>query len=274
MKNKKNKAVPETGSADKSPQQESSLKKNFWKISKTAGIVLAIVIFGFVALVTSIIVMVHTSNLRASRAEYDLLREIAGEVEAGAAEAGTLHLSALDREMLDINPDYVAWLKIDGTGIDYPVVRGSDNEKYLNISFSGEENIAGALFMDYRITGDLLADRAGERIPHIIIYGHNLQQGGMFTGLRSFLSERFLEENNIITLIVNDQIIEYEIFSARVSSIEDYAYFLNFDESHQFPRFANRIDAPLAATQIITLSTCTRGGSDDARIIIQGYRLG
>jgi len=273
MATKKKKTATESKPAPEAPEKQSSLKKNFWKLSKTAGIILAIVIFGLVALVTSIIVMVHTSNLRASRAEYDYLREIAGDAEAGAADPGMSHLSALDREMLQINPDYVAWLRIDGTSIDYPVVRGSDNDKYLNISFSGEENIAGAIFMDYRITGDLTADRAGERIPHIIIYGHNLQQGGMFTDLRSFLAAQFLEDNNIITLTVNDQTIRYEIFSARLSSIEDHAYFLNFEESHQFPRFADRIDAPLAATQIITLSTCTRGGSDDARLIVQGYRI-
>jgi len=254
--------------------KKSDEKKNFWRFTKTSAIILAIVIFGLVALVTSIIVMVHANNLRASRAEYDYLRELAGDTEAGAAEAGTQYLSELDREMLQINPDYVCWIRINGTDIDHPVVRGSDNERYLNTSFSGDDNIAGALFMDYRITGDLHADRIGELIPHIIIYGHNLQRGGMFTSLRDFLVSEFLENNNIITLIVNDQVIEYEIFSARLSSIDDNAYFLNFEESHQFPRFANRIDAPLVATQIITLSTCTRGGSDDARIIVQGYRLG
>jgi len=274
MINKDKKTAPKTIPADGSSDDKENSKKDFWKFSKTAAIILAIVIFGVVALVTSIIVMVHARNLRASKAEYDYLRELAGETEAGAAEPGTRNLSELENEMLQINPDYICWIRIEGTDIDYPVVRGSDNERYLNVSFTGEENIAGAIFMDYRITGDLLADRAGERIPHIIIYGHNLQRGGMFTNLRNYLSDQFLENNNKITLIVNDQVIEYEIFSARLSSIEDNAYFLNFDESHQFPRFANRIDAPLVATQIITLSTCTRGGSDDARIIVQGYRLG
>ena len=71
MKNKNKITAPVPEPDGETPEKNNDIKKKFWKISKTAGIITAIVIFGFVALVTSIIVMVHTSNLRASRAEYD-----------------------------------------------------------------------------------------------------------------------------------------------------------------------------------------------------------
>jgi len=246
-------------------KKQKSSKNPFRNISKTTALTIAIVIFGGIALFTAIIVVAHNNNIRNSRVEYEQLRELAGDIEEGEAGHGTVQLSALDLEMLQINPDYIGWLRIDGTNIDYPVVRGTDNDKYLNTSFSGEDSKAGAIFMDYRNFGD--------PIPHIIIYGHNLQQGGMFTDLRSFLFEQFLNEHNIITLIINDEIMEFEIFSARLTDIEDPAYYLDFSEPRNFPRFADKIEAPLQATQIITLSTCTRGGSDDRRIVVQGYRL-
>jgi len=274
--------------ADESTEEPDINKKNtfgrFQKVSKTAALIVAIIICGSIALFLTLMVMGNACNIRASRIEYDSLREIADDYEASRAEyehlreiagenIGMAYTSAFDEEMRRINPDYICWIRIDGTGIDYPVVRGSDNERYLKTSFSGEEKIAGTIFMDYRNVGEFLTYKSGESLQHIIIYGHNLQRGGMFTDLRKFLNAQFLEENNIITLTANDRTVEFEIFSARLSDVNDPAYFLNFDASHSFPRFANRIDAPLIATQIITLSTCVSGGSDDARVIVQGYRL-
>jgi sortase B len=242
-----------------------SLKGTFRKVSLTAVLVIGIIIFSCLAIVTAIVVMAHTSDIKASAAEYDYLRAIAGEVEIEYDEQGEAQLSALDKEMRAINPDYVYWIHIEGTNIDYPVVRGDDNIKYLDTTFNGEKYKAGALFMDYR--------NVGESMPNIIIYGHLLSSGGMFTELHKFLDDEFLENNSIITLIINGKNVEFEIFSARRTDIRDPAYFLNFNASHSFPRFANRIDAPLRATQIITLSTCVSGNNDDERLVVQGYRL-
>jgi len=272
----KRKAPVEASEVIAETEGSSTKKKGIFNIfrnlSVKAGLIIAIFIFGSVALITTLVVVVHMSNLRASSAEYDSLREIAGDIEVTDDFDGQF-LSALDEEMLQINPDYICWIRIDGTNIDYPVVRGSDNDRYLKTSFSGDYNIAGAIFMDYRNIGNLFSQSIKDALPHIIVYGHNLQQGGMFTDLRRFLSNQFLETNNIITLIVNDNAIEYRIFSARLSDIEDPAYYLDFSTQRNFNRFADKIDAPLAATQILTLSTCVSGGSDDSRIIVQAYRI-
>jgi len=275
MANKREKSGESSVKTAESINNKSSSKDSFRRVSKTAALIIAILICGGIALFTTIIVVAHLNSIRASQAEYDQLREIAGDIEAepGVDGTGTTHLGALDVEMLQINPDYVGWIRIEGTDIDYPVVRGDDNEKYLHTSFYGEENITGAVFMDYRNVGDLTTHKIGDSLPHIIIYGHNLQQGGMFSDLRRLLNKQFFEEHRIITLIVNDKEIEFEIFSARRTDINDPAYNLNLDNPRLFARFADRIDAPLTATQIITLSTCIRGGSDDSRIVVQGYRL-
>ena len=253
--------------------QEGSSKRSIRNVSKMAVLITGIVVFGSIALFTSIIVMANTRSIKASNAEYNYLREVADELDAeGSGGYNGTKLSALDEEMLQINQDYVCWIRISGTNIDYPVVRGYDNKTYINTSFYGEENITGAIFMDYRVVGDYVTYTYGESLPHIIIYGHNLQQGTMFSQLHKLRNEQFLAENNVITLIVHDQTVNFEIFSVRLSSIEDPAYFLDFDASNSFPRFANRIDAPLKAAQIITLSTCAKGGNDSARLIVQGYR--
>lgn len=76
-----------------------------------------------------------------------------------------------------INPDIVAWLRIEAAGIDYPVVQGTDNEHYLHYTFRGEASIAGSIFMDYRNTPDFSDEK-------VILYGHNMRDGSMFAKLK------------------------------------------------------------------------------------------
>ena len=54
-----------------------------------------------------------------------------------------------------INSDCVAWIRIDGTEIDYPVVQGHDNSFYLKHLFGGKWNGAGCIFLDSRVNPDL-----------------------------------------------------------------------------------------------------------------------
>ena len=89
---------------------------------------------------------------------------------------------------------------------------------------------------------------------------------------KDFLDEDFLAENDTITLLVGNEVLTFTIFSARLTDVTDYAYFLDFGAPRAFFDFADRQGAPLRASQIITLSTCTNCRNDDARLIVQGYR--
>jgi len=239
-------------------------KSPFSKASTTVILILGILVFGGVAAFTALAVISHTGELKASADEYAYLRGLAGDIEHSFDSDGVIELSALDNQMRNENPDYVCWIRIDGTNIDYPVVRGENNDKYLNTTFQGGENKAGAIFMDYR--------NVGEHMPHIIIYGHNLQQGGMFTDLKKYTNSSFLEANNKIILIVNGHEVEFEIFAGRKTDVNDPAYNLNLFTQRNFGRYANKIEAPLRASQILTLSTCVSEGDDEARIVVQAWR--
>lgn len=138
-------------------------------------ILAAAVVTTICALVLAFIVVPHVSDLRALRREM----------------ASLPNLSPFDVYWKETNPHYVGWLRIDGTIVDFPVVRGNDNVRYLTTTFRGEENIAGAIFMDYRNT-DLYA-------PHIIIYGHQAQDEArnplMFGALHRFIDEQHKAAN-------------------------------------------------------------------------------
>ena len=85
------------------------------------------------------------------------------------------------------NPDFIAWLRIPGTNVDYPVVQTDDPDDYLNHTFSGKQSVVGTLFSladaDYKAPG-----------RNIAVYGHHLRSSGekMFTSLMRYKNPDFL----------------------------------------------------------------------------------
>ena len=50
-------------------------------------------------------------------------------------------------ELIALNPDTRAWLTIDDTHIDYPVVQGEDDMEYINTDVFGEFALSGSIFL-------------------------------------------------------------------------------------------------------------------------------
>ena len=73
-----------------------------------------------------------------------------------------------------INPDIVGWIKVPGTRIDYPVLRGSRWNEYLHKDYKGESSYAGSIFIQ---PGASFGDK------HLILYGHNMRTRSMFGSL-------------------------------------------------------------------------------------------
>lgn len=94
-----------------------------------------------------------------------------------------------------ITDDMVAWITIDDTNIDYPVMQGDNNMKYLNIDPYGEYSLSGSIFLDSRNSADFTDD-------YSILYGHHMEYGKMFGALDDFLSMDYLKSHSTGTLIV------------------------------------------------------------------------
>ena len=82
------------------------------------------------------------------------------------------------------NSDAIAWIKVNGTDIDFPVVKGTDNSYYLTHNFDKEKNKAGWIFADYR-------NKFDGTDKNIIIYGHNMKNGSMFASLKDVIKEEW-----------------------------------------------------------------------------------
>ena len=82
------------------------------------------------------------------------------------------------------NADFVGWIKIADTRIDYPVMQTKDDpEYYLRKAYDGTYDIHGTPFLDSRC--DLRA------ADNYIIYGHHMRDGTMFADLMKFTDADF-----------------------------------------------------------------------------------
>lgn len=174
------------------------------------------------------------------------------------------------------NSDTVCYLKVNGTKIDYVVVKGEDNNYYLNHNFNKEYNSAGWIFMDYH--NNLVDDR------NIVIYGHNMRDGSMFGSLDSTLKKEWQEDKNNqkIMLVKEDGTYYYQVFSTYTIEPEEYYIKTDFSFNDNFYFFIKELksrsnyDYNVEVNEndkILTLSSCTNSGKNrvvlHAKLIIE-----
>lgn len=174
-------------------------------------------------------------------------------------------------ELKKQNDDIVAYIKINNTNIDYPVVKSNDNEYYLEHNLKKQKNLLGWIFADYKnkITA---ADK------NIVLYGHNARDGSMFASLNNLFKKDF-DKDTTILLITPSDTYKYKIFS--IYKIKPEAYYINTEfKDSEFKIFINTIknrsqvkyDIDINdAKQILTLSTCTNDGNK--RIVVHAKKV-
>lgn len=199
----------------------------------------------------------------ASRAEYAALRaEYAPEAARPEAETPFEEASP---DPSELNPDYVGWIRVADTAVDYPAARGADNKKYLSVGFTGEKSKAGAVFMDYRCED-------GFDGFHTVLYGHNMKDGSMFSELNRYADRDWRNAHSEITVTAPDgATLTYLVFSARITDVFDAAYDLDFSDADASEEYFSALGAPSGA-RVLTLSTCTNGGGKDARLLVHAAR--
>ncbi len=181
------------------------------------------------------------------------------------------------QDLQERNPDVVGWIELEGTEIDYPIVQAEDNDYYLKRDWLGQDNSAGAIFMDFRNDPEGLE----ERKTHTILYGHHRQDGSMFQNLVNYKEEEYFRENP--TFEVTDQYgtHTFEIFSVYITTIDFYFIETRFPEDEDFEGFLDSIierrkfDTDVEVTaedHLLTLSTCTYE-YDDARFVVHARRV-
>lgn len=162
------------------------------------------------------------------------------ESEPAEQSAAERNIQALIAE----NADCIGWLSIDGTNISYPVMHTPSNpQKYLRRNFYGRYSQSGVPFLDGRC--DLQS-------TNLIIYGHNMKNGTMFSDLKKYVDRDFLNAHRTVKFEMVDGIRYFTVTKVLRTDITNAWY--------------DRIAAE-DGRQLI-LSTCYGSGKDGRLLII------
>lgn len=183
----------------------------------------------------------------------DTAAESAAAMESTAAPPPAIDFGALRA----INGDVAAWLRCPGTNIDYPVVQGADNSRYLRRLITGEYNRSGTLFIDSR--NRAFADR------NTVIYGHNMRDQSMFWTLLRYQKQAFYDGRPTMRISVPEGEYTVELFAGYIASPDDGAWKREFADDAEFEvwlglaRSRSMFDSGVqvgAGDRVVTLSTC------------------
>lgn len=134
-------------------------------------------------------------------------------------------------EYYNENSDFVGWMTIEGTKVDYPVMHSPDDpEKYLRLNFEEEFSVSGLPFLDANCSIDPDSD-------NLLIYGHNMANGTMFNSLLNYGTKTYWEQHPTIKFTTLYEERTYEIIAAFYDRIR-YTY----EEGFRFYRFIDAED--------------------------------
>lgn len=109
----------------------------------------------------------------------------AGRYETYRPEADqTVSFSQLQSQ----NPEVFGWLTVIDTHIDYPLVQGENNSKYVNTDVAGNFSLSGSIFLDCRNQKDF------SDLNHIL-YGHHMAKDAMFGELEYYKEPGYFKDH-------------------------------------------------------------------------------
>ena len=170
-----------------------------------------------------------------------------------------------------INPNVFGWITVFGTHIDYPLLQGNDNERYVYTNARGEPARSGAIFLDFRNSRDFTDFNN-------IIYGHDMARDAMFGEIARFQDSYFFESRRYGMVFTGQQYYGIEFFAFLEVDANDFEIYnptvvdpelkeiiiQRFtDEALQF-RELNIT----TSERLVVLSTCTPTSTNGRHILV------
>lgn len=184
------------------------------------------------------------------------------------------------RKLSEQYPDFVGWLRIEGTNIDYPVMRSPDEpERYLHRDFYGQRSYPGTPFM-------LPSSDPAKPSDNLTIYAHHMKDGTMFGGLTLYEKEEGYSEQPVIefdSLYRTGRYVIFAVFRTSLDGGDQFKYYnySDFADEAQFQEFVQMAqERSLYDTGIevkygdalLTLSTCDYHESD-GRLVVMARQI-
>lgn len=200
------------------------------------------------AVLASVNIYSELRQQREEKEDFAAVSQIAEPtVTAAQTESEPTERPAAERNiqaLITENADCIGWLSIDGTNISYPIMHTPhDPQKYLRRNFYGKYSQSGVPFLDGRC--DLQS-------TNLIIYGHNMRNGTMFSDLKKYVNREFLNAHRTVKFETADGVQTFTVTEVLKTNTADPWY--------------DRITCE-DGRQLI-LSTCYGSGKDGRLLII------
>lgn len=173
-------------------------------------------------------------------------------------------------ELRALNPDVAAWITLDDTHIDYPVVQGADDMEYINQDVYGEFSLSGTIFLSCLNSRDFSDS-------YSLLYGHHMENGSMFGDVTKFTEETYFTEHREGTLYLPEAAWKLHIFACVSTDAYDSVVYacgetadreklLSYIREHAVQYREESGQGP-----ILGLSTCADEEETNGRVIVFGF---
>ena len=174
--------------------------------------------------------------------------------------------------LFEKNEDCIGWICIEDTAVNYPVMHTPmDPERYLNRNFEKAYSTAGVPFLE---------GICGEACDNLILYGHNMRNGTMFSQVTEYRDPEFAAAHPVIQLETAQGLKEYTVFAVvQLKDTDDWYGFHQAAHSTEFDQMVATMQerslydsglTPQYGQQLLTLSTCYGSAKND-RIVVIGF---
>ena len=169
-----------------------------------------------------------------------------------------------------MNSDFVGWIRMDDSTVDYPFVQGSDNEYYLRHLFTGQYNNSGCVFMDVSNNSDF-SDK------NTVLYAHNMKNGTMFAAIEKFKDASYYDSHKVIQIYTESMTYDlYPVAGILTDGQDDYVR-TSFSDDEDFMSYVNYFVSNTTFTseqtiestdRMVMLSTCNYDTEDGRYVLI------
>lgn len=238
-------------------------------------------VFALLFIVSVVMIISHYVSEDKAENDFEYLVEIVEEAEETESEDMNVSeeiLSPLGRyqELFCMNNDMYGWISIEGTNIDYPVMYAPDRKDYyLKRNFEKEHSSYGVPY---------IAEHCDPREPsdNVILYGHHMKNGSMFSELLKYEDKDFFLTQNTIKFDSLTETAEYEIIAVFKTTVYDdsgfkYYLFTKAETKEEFDAYVAKCkELSLYETgvgaeygdKLITLSTCEYSRTNGRMVVV------